>query len=358
MGELLTQGLKNAGTITESAIAGGINALYTNWLNKKNAERNQKYWDIQNQTLYQQSEQAADNAMKRSLDMYNLTQSPAAMVQQLKEAGLSIGMMYGKGGMGGHTVSGPQGQAQGGQGAPSLGLQNLVDPLTLAQIKNINADTKNKEQDTKNKETQNQTELLNQEVTRVNKEFLQIELQIRQNDLTISNETIDAQIQTIVNQADLAYQEVLEKYYQNEITYETFEEQVEKIKQESINTVTQGEILKLQKEQIKAITNNTKIDTKEKEQKIQNMKMEYAVLQRQVVLTANQINLTHYQALNEQEKTKLIQAEATKIVEELANKYGYNLTKEDCFRLLETIVGQGVLGAIITKNPKKALPKK
>ena len=129
---------------------GAINGAMTERLNAKNAELQHKYWNLQNDKLYAQSEASADKAMQRTIDMYNLLHSPSAMVKQLKEAGLNPALMYSGSGMGGQVTQGPQGEAQGGQMPTALGLQNFVDPLTYAQIQNINADTDKKEEDTKN----------------------------------------------------------------------------------------------------------------------------------------------------------------------------------------------------------------
>ena len=50
---------------------------------------------------YGYGEMAADNAQARTKALYSELFSPEAKVKQLKEAGLSVGMMYGQGGVGG-----------------------------------------------------------------------------------------------------------------------------------------------------------------------------------------------------------------------------------------------------------------
>ena len=72
--------------ILGSVISSGVNYATTKKLNEENAALNQKYWDIQAKNQYKLNEKAADNAQQRTIDLYNLLQSPSAMVKQLKEA--------------------------------------------------------------------------------------------------------------------------------------------------------------------------------------------------------------------------------------------------------------------------------
>ena len=131
-------------------VGGATNAFWTNEINDRNAERNQHYWNLQNQQTWHQSEVSADRAMQRQYQLYNDLQSPQALAEQYKKAGLNPALLYGMGGGGGNVTSAPQAQAGSGSGAPTLGTQNIIDPLTMAQIANINADTKNKEQQNDN----------------------------------------------------------------------------------------------------------------------------------------------------------------------------------------------------------------
>lgn len=133
-----------APTISAGAQIG--NTLVNQMFAERNRERN-FYWN----------EKAADNSDKRRREYYADIESPKAQVQQLLEAGLSPSLMYGD--MGGSSGSAaPQGA--GVSGAYPSG--SMVDPLTLAQIANINADTKLKESQTDN--TNKDTELKGQEI--------------------------------------------------------------------------------------------------------------------------------------------------------------------------------------------------
>ena len=82
---------------------------------------------------YMYNEMAANAADERARGQFNDLYSPEARVQQLKNAGLSVGLMYGTGG----TVG--QGQASGAQGGGASGQQGksnsaMVNGLGLAQI--------------------------------------------------------------------------------------------------------------------------------------------------------------------------------------------------------------------------------
>ncbi len=94
------------------------------------------------------NEKAAQNADQRTRQLYHDLYSPIAQAAQLRNAGLSVGLMYAKGGIGG------SGQA-GAQAAPATNqLGNLFDIANLqmqkAQIDNINADTAKKKEEAKN----------------------------------------------------------------------------------------------------------------------------------------------------------------------------------------------------------------
>lgn len=95
-------------------IQGGWNRDHQEYMLQASHENNKESMGLQ----YEYNEKAAENAQKRAEKLYRQYQSPEAMVRQLKEAGLSTGLMYsglnGKGGMG-IIGNGPQ----GGVGSPS-----------------------------------------------------------------------------------------------------------------------------------------------------------------------------------------------------------------------------------------------
>lgn len=107
----------------------------------------------QQKRQHQLNEESADNADARTRALYNDLESPAAKRQQLEEAGMSIGMMYGGGGgLSGGLASGAQAApTQQAGGAEILAmLPQLVQSLTNmkksdAEIANIKKDTELKD---------------------------------------------------------------------------------------------------------------------------------------------------------------------------------------------------------------------
>ena len=128
--------------------------------------------ELQMERTFGYNELAAKNADKRTRALYTDLYSPEAKAKQLKEAGLSVGMMYGgQGGVGStSSTSGAQGAGAGNQQAAHV---NLADKLQLgmmkAQVDNLNADTDLKEQDTLKKEQE--TLKLGEEIQKVKTEI-------------------------------------------------------------------------------------------------------------------------------------------------------------------------------------------
>lgn len=91
------------------------------------------------------NEAAAKNADMRTRMLYKDLYSPAAQMRQLREAGLSPSVMYQKG-SGSTGLSGAQGAGLQGP-YPSA---QKIDPLTFAQIANINAGTEKTKAETLN----------------------------------------------------------------------------------------------------------------------------------------------------------------------------------------------------------------
>lgn len=129
-----------------------------------NSRTNQTNLDINRQMMNYNREEA-EKADERTRALYNDLYSPEARVQQLKNAGLSVGLMYGQNGMGGTMST---------QGAHANGINPLgaratqIDPLGLSQIQ-VNDATANKlnaeanlmkEQENTQKDVQNQLKAL------------------------------------------------------------------------------------------------------------------------------------------------------------------------------------------------------
>lgn len=88
------------------------------------------------------NERAAQRADLRGRQLYHDLNSPAAQVQQLKQAGLSPALLYAKGGVGGSAQSGAQAAPAQSQIGNVFDLMQVK--LMQAQIRNIEADTQKK----------------------------------------------------------------------------------------------------------------------------------------------------------------------------------------------------------------------
>ena len=130
--------------------------------------------ELQMERTFGFNERAAKKADARTRALFTDLYSPEAKVKQLKKAGLSVGMMYGQGGVSGtSSTQGAQGAGAGNQQAAQVNLSKQLElGLMNSQIKALeagankdNADAKNKEQDRLLKEQQ--TLKLTEEITEV-----------------------------------------------------------------------------------------------------------------------------------------------------------------------------------------------
>lgn len=155
----LGMGLGLAGSITKNKTFGKILGGIGGFLGQKSEEQKarelmQQQQEYQKELMglqYQYNDKAADKAHERQLDYWNKT-NYEEQLKHMKNAGLSVGLMYGQGGAGGSTGAAPMGSVSGGS-APSaaagvegmgLGLQlrrqQAEVDLMEAQAKKANAD--------------------------------------------------------------------------------------------------------------------------------------------------------------------------------------------------------------------------
>ena len=164
-GDALKDGVKGG---LSSGLAGAVGGLLGGIGAKKRLRRQveaQKELNEQAAKLnYEYGELAAENAYQRQMSMYERSyqdQSYAAMREQMEDAGLSVGLMYGgggSGGAGGATTGAPQGETGGAEAGRAdspaaqqaaaiqqaqlgLGLISMKKDLAIkdAQIGEINA---------------------------------------------------------------------------------------------------------------------------------------------------------------------------------------------------------------------------
>ena len=141
----------------------------------------------------------------------------AAQVEEMKKAGLSVGLMYGKGGAGGTTtgagatgVSAPTAPSGMGLiGGTQLASQIANIELIKAQTENVRADTERKLGVDKNKveaEIGNLLETTNN--TKIQGRLMEIEEDMKGIELEIKDRTKEDSINSIKQQIDLAGQQI------------------------------------------------------------------------------------------------------------------------------------------------------
>ena len=125
-----------------------MSVLGTAALMGANTILNQGLTSINRGANFKFNEMSAKNADKRQRQQYWDLYSPKALLEQYKAAGLSPSMM-----MSGGAPTVGQSSAQGNQGAGIQGpypASQGLDPVTMAQVENIKADTELKENEAAN----------------------------------------------------------------------------------------------------------------------------------------------------------------------------------------------------------------
>lgn len=241
--------------VTGSLISGGAqvaNGLIEQVFAEHNRERN-FYWN----------EKAADSADQRQRAQYMDLYAPKAQLEQYQAAGLSPSMMM-SGGQSAVGQSSAQGNMSAGiQGPYPSGIK--LDPMTAAQIANINADTKLK--DSQRNNTDKDTELKGQEIINLVSEEKNIRAKHRlitaQTDLTdlefsTNLQTAQATISQACSNAEKAAAETRSAIVQADLDEATFDVAYQMAYANLDNTLTDTALAKseigVNKAQIKEIT--------------------------------------------------------------------------------------------------------
>ena len=139
------------------------------------------------------NERAAQRADLRGRQLYHDLLSPAAQVEQLKQAGLSPALLYAKGGVGGSAQA-------GAQAAPATNqIGNVFDimqvKLMKAQIKNIEADTQKKLSDKGLVDEQILTEIERRGLTQLQAKYQEVVTKLAEYDAQFRGSTIETDIE-------------------------------------------------------------------------------------------------------------------------------------------------------------------
>lgn len=275
------------------SIIGAIgNIIGQGMANKANKEQNALNRQWQQQMLglqHQYNEESAENAMQRQIQMYNEFQSPEALVGQLKDAGLSVGMMYGEGGQGGHMASAPQAQGVSLPNSNNIPMQNVMDAQVAMMIANatkLAAETRKT-----NAEANNEEEKSGQN-TAITEEIRQRITESQQR-IAESNERIN----TLVKQQENIIADTALKEAQGDLT------KAQKIKEEKLTELHQA-----QKEFQEAQTTLANIDIKYRGQMNQAQINQMNAAAKQYLAAAEKMNL-ETEVLNEQKDALILKAE-------------------------------------------------
>lgn len=146
------------------------------------------------------SEESAEQAYQRQIDMYTRFFSPEAMTQQYKQAGLNPALIYAKGGVGGSSSAAPM-------AATPTATVPYINPIIgqgqMAEMMNV-VKTLTEAQKTKSETEMNYTKIdqIQQEITESQKRVEEIESKIGVNLATKESIQLDVEIKKIQKQFD------------------------------------------------------------------------------------------------------------------------------------------------------------
>lgn len=149
---------------------------------------------------YQYNEMAANNAFQRQNQMYNkmfYDNSPASQVQRLKDAGLSVGLMYGGSGTTGSATAStaPQGSGSAGSAQPGQAPKSTERMAQAAQLALMGKEIAKLDSEIElNKAHANEANADAQKTSGVDTENVKINTEIQKINLNIKQQTFTQEI--------------------------------------------------------------------------------------------------------------------------------------------------------------------
>lgn len=174
------------------------------------------------------------NSLKQE-ELYKKTTAPLAMLKQYKEAGLSPGLMYGGSGGGGSipqiatqtTSRGAVPDANAARGNDMNAIMGLAQlGLMKAQTENINADTEKKQSEVPAIKAGTENTIADTDFKRINTQY--------------ANESLRERLEIIAQEANKAISIAHQEQIKENVSENTFQAQVQKIKQDATNAAIQG----------------------------------------------------------------------------------------------------------------------
>lgn len=249
-------GWENIGMQAAGAATGGVMGMILGGYNDERQRRQQE--DLQNIQIRGQKEMT-DYQMMKQMEMWEKTNF-SAQLEQMKKAGLSPGLMYGKGGAGGTTTGSASGSVTGGV-APSGGreVQDMIGmgmqmQLLKAQKENIEADTNLKQTEATKRsgiDTQKiETEILDLtqgiENKKAQEAMTRVQTRLASIDETLKDRTLEDSIRAIGWQAEKVMQEMEQARFETNIKDETWRDKVQQVKADLIGTWLRNAMTKVQ----------------------------------------------------------------------------------------------------------------
>lgn len=215
------------------------------------------------------AKELSDYQQEQQLETWKATSYPGQM-EQLKNAGLNAGLMYGMGGGGGVTTGASmQTGVSGGNintDIPTFGLQlqqqQAQIELIKAQTANINANTeKTGGVDTKKTEAEITNLGALTENTKAKTTFTELQNDYQRLENTIKEKTLDKAIARIEWEADDTFEKLQKDVRENNIGEELYTKAVETYKAQYIKLITETTYIKQQTEASKTGQKLTEAET-------------------------------------------------------------------------------------------------
>lgn len=238
--------------IANMAIGTGMGLLLEKHQDRRQLKQQEKLQNLQ----IQGQQQMADYNYQKQLQMWKDT-NYKAQIEQLKEAGLNPGLLYGMGGSGGATTGsgGTAGTVTGGQASHEsqiggMGMSMLQMGLMKAQMDNIQADTEKKKAET------TKTSGVDTDLTKTNillgqqgiqnkiaeQKLTEIDTQIKKLDAKYLEGTMHDRMDIINSQAAKMIEEIDILITQDNLTRAQYTTTIDLLKQQLANAVVQNSL--------------------------------------------------------------------------------------------------------------------
>lgn len=185
--------------------------------------------------------------------MYNKYESPQALMQQFRDAGLNPALMYGDASP---SPSFSSDQASVGLGSAQHGNISLSDSLLVAQARNLNADSKKKESEIPLIQQEIENSKAKGDEIRQNVELLKENRLVKHEEFNRLLNENNFFVETWANRSDLIGADAAKARLEVKTFKERFENEMKNLEQSTYMLYTQGQLNDEQKKQVIEVTKN------------------------------------------------------------------------------------------------------